>query len=388
MLPLGLVALPGALLWRAGRWVVAGDGVSGCGRSVRRRSLSPCPTPRWPWRSQLQQVGAGGRVRAAGGACLVRDCARGRWPWRRPRAGAVGSADRTAAGRAALCHPRDDRAGRAGRRGRAMAARRSLPTWTSSATSTALTPGVVGAALLLLAQLGYLPNAVIWAIAFTLGPGFAFGTGTVVAPTGSALGTLPAFPLLAALPPGCMARCPGAVGRDAGLALPRGSVRRPACRPVGADARARGVGNVGLRLRGADRLRAGRACRVRWRPARRRPPGRRRPVSLAGGVVAALEIGVAAAVTAGVANWLRCRAAARQERLPAAGPGPGVGCGRGVAGYGRRAVRCGPGAGQRARHLPGSVGRQCPGPGHIAAAARSRVAAVISRLPRSWRSHR
>src|SRR5260370_24456562 len=77
------------------------------------------------------------------------------------------------------------------------------------AASDALAPGVGGAALLLLAQLAYVPNAIIWAVAYTLGPGFAFGTGTVVAPTGSALGAVPAFPMLPAPPPGALsARAP------------------------------------------------------------------------------------------------------------------------------------------------------------------------------------
>ena len=83
------------------------------------------------------------------------------------------------------------------------------------AATDALAPGVGGAALLLLAQLAYAPNAVIWAVAYTLGPGFAFGTGTVVSPTGSVLGAVPAFPMLAAIPsgpsravrPGCRSRC-------------------------------------------------------------------------------------------------------------------------------------------------------------------------------------
>ena len=70
------------------------------------------------------------------------------------------------------------------------------------AATDALAPGVGGAALLLLAQLAYVPNAIIWAIAYTLGPGFAFGAGTVVAPTGSVLGAVPVFPMLAAIPPG------------------------------------------------------------------------------------------------------------------------------------------------------------------------------------------
>ncbi len=71
-----------------------------------------------------------------------------------------------------------------------------------------LDPGAVGSALLLLAQLAYVPNAVVWAISFTLGPGFAFGTGTVIAPTGSALGSRLLFPMLAALPSGMHSRSP------------------------------------------------------------------------------------------------------------------------------------------------------------------------------------
>ena len=71
-----------------------------------------------------------------------------------------------------------------------------------------LNPGVVGGGLLLLAQIAYLPNAVLWAIAYMLGPGFAVGTGTVVAPAGSAVGLVPAFPLLAALPSGAHTEVP------------------------------------------------------------------------------------------------------------------------------------------------------------------------------------
>lgn len=45
-----------------------------------------------------------------------------------------------------------------------------------------------------------LPNAVAWTGAYLLGPGFTVGTGTLVTPTVVALGPLPLFPLLAALP--------------------------------------------------------------------------------------------------------------------------------------------------------------------------------------------
>ena len=44
------------------------------------------------------------------------------------------------------------------------------------------------------------PNAVVFGAAWLLGPGFAVGTGTIVSPTAVALGPVPAFPLLAALP--------------------------------------------------------------------------------------------------------------------------------------------------------------------------------------------
>ncbi|MGI8328634.1 cell division protein PerM [Actinomadura scrupuli] len=63
-----------------------------------------------------------------------------------------------------------------------------------------LAPGVVGGILLLLVELVYLPNVVIWGMAYTIGPGFSVGAGTTVSPTGVLLGAVPAFPPLAALP--------------------------------------------------------------------------------------------------------------------------------------------------------------------------------------------
>ena len=45
------------------------------------------------------------------------------------------------------------------------------------------------------------PNAVLLCTSYLLGPGFAVGTGTLVSPAGVVLGPVPAFPLLAALPP-------------------------------------------------------------------------------------------------------------------------------------------------------------------------------------------
>jgi Family of unknown function (DUF6350) len=65
----------------------------------------------------------------------------------------------------------------------------------------ALAPGLVGGLVLTLAQLTLLPNLAIWAGAWSAGPGFAVGAGTVVQPGHTVLGPLPALPFLGALPP-------------------------------------------------------------------------------------------------------------------------------------------------------------------------------------------
>ncbi|GII90881.1 cell division protein PerM [Sinosporangium siamense] len=66
--------------------------------------------------------------------------------------------------------------------------------------SEVLAPELVGGLLLVLIQALYLLNAVIWGMAYIAGPGFAIGTGTLVAPTGVHLGTVPSLPAFGALP--------------------------------------------------------------------------------------------------------------------------------------------------------------------------------------------
>ncbi len=66
--------------------------------------------------------------------------------------------------------------------------------------SGVLAPGFIGGVLLLLVEVLYLFNAVVWGLAYITGPGFAIGAGTLVAPTGVKLGTVPTLPLLGALP--------------------------------------------------------------------------------------------------------------------------------------------------------------------------------------------
>ena len=68
------------------------------------------------------------------------------------------------------------------------------------ALHVALEPGVAGAIALLLLQLAFAPNALVWSASYALGPGFSLGAGSVVAPGGTQLGMVPAIPLLGALP--------------------------------------------------------------------------------------------------------------------------------------------------------------------------------------------
>lgn len=58
----------------------------------------------------------------------------------------------------------------------------------------------VGGVVLGTAELAYLPNLVVWALAWVAGPGFSVGEGTRFAPSEVVTGPLPAVPLLGALP--------------------------------------------------------------------------------------------------------------------------------------------------------------------------------------------
>lgn len=64
----------------------------------------------------------------------------------------------------------------------------------------ALQPGAFGGAVLVVGQLGYLPDLSAWATAWFAGPGFVVGTGSVVSAAQVKLGVLPVVPVLGALP--------------------------------------------------------------------------------------------------------------------------------------------------------------------------------------------
>lgn len=323
LLPLGLVLLPGALLWRSGRWVVRTGqvgrlrhvgyaalalalpyGLLAGALAVASRTALSAPSP-------VQAAGAGFLLAfAAGGLGGARALA----PWGRLIAllpdrarclvvGATGAlavlagAAAVLAGVALVVHAGEFRL-----------------------ASDELSPGPVGSGLLLLAGLAYLPNAVIWAMAYVIGPGFAFGIGTVVAPTGTVIGPLPLFPMLAALPsspPGPHAGGAGPValallavpylaGALGGLltvrTAPSPSIEAAPLWGLAAGALA-GLVTGALALFSGGPLGTGRLATVgpsAWQVA----------------LVAALEIGVAAAITAGLANYLQIRRLRTRRTAP------------------------------------------------------------------------
>ena len=307
MLPLGLVALPGALLWRAGRSVVRGQSVTelrqvlAAGLAVAgpyaalAGALAVCS------RSALAAASVPQALLASFVIALVAaslGAARALAPW--VQLGSLMSAST----RSILAGSASALAVLAAAGAMATALALAGDVHRFGEVYRLLNPGVVGAGLLLLAQLAYLPNAVLWAIAYMLGPGFAVGAGTVAAPTGSVLGQMPAFPLLAALPTGTHGSGPGWLAA-AMLAFPylAGAIgglvaARLAPTAVLESAPVRGfccgllagiVLGIGAAFAGGP-LGDGRMAAVgpsAWQVA----------------LVATLEVGISAAVAAGAANW-------------------------------------------------------------------------------------
>ncbi|MFF1795994.1 DUF6350 family protein, partial [Kitasatospora sp. NPDC058263] len=166
--------------------------------------------------------------------------------------------------------------------------------------TVALAQGPAAVAGLLLLSVALLPNAVLWGAAYALGPGFAAGAGTVVAPSGTVRGPVPDFPLFALLAE------PGAGGwRQLVCLLPALAGVVPAVLIGRAAAGARYPG-------GADRT-----IRQREEPAPARP-GAWRP---AGTAVAVLAVALLTGAAAAVLGWLSGGALAG-GRMAELGPVP------------------------------------------------------------------
>jgi len=157
--------------------------------------------------------------------------------------------------------------------------------------------GVLGGISLTIAQIAFLPNLVVWAASWLVGPGFAIGTGSAVSPLGTSLGPLPAIPVLGGLPTGDLAfgflglAVPVLVGFFAGLAI-----RPRVLGEIGAASRGRWfpLAGVGVGIAGGVVLGL-----LAWASAGAAGPGRLVDVGPSPwlvGLFAALEIGIAAIV--------------------------------------------------------------------------------------------
>jgi uncharacterized membrane protein YhdT len=330
MLPLGLVVLPGALLYRAGRWVVRSASITRLRHVAAAAAALAAPyaavalilalvahTP--PASASVWQAVLCPFILAFGAGGL--GGARALAPWGRllgllpdrPRSVAAGMLGALAV---------------LGCAGAALAAGSLVAHYgTFGSVTGALAPGIVGGVLLLLLQVAYVPNAVVWAVAFLLGPGFAVGTGTVVAPSGSAVGSLPMFPLLAAMPAGgstpghppggmpgwlsvAVLATPYLAGAFAGLVVVR-TAPNPSVgtAPLWGFASGAAAGIVIGVLAGfaGGPLGGGRLAAVG-------------PSGWQAGLVATFGIGIAAAVSAGIANWLASGRGPLEDPPSASGP--------------------------------------------------------------------
>lgn len=321
LLPLGLVFLPGVLLERAGRWLTYS------GHVTRLRHVGPAAVAiALPYTlftaavslgssvgavqpSLIQAVGWGFLIALVAAGC---GAAHGLAPWRK-LAGLLPARSRSVVlGMAAALGVMLA----LGALLNAISLGVHLGAYQKAVDS--LAPGPFGSALLLLAEIAYLPNSVIWAVSYTLGPGFAFGMGTAVSPSGSALGALPAFPMLAALPTGAGPAFPAWLGFLV-LAVPylAGGLAGLVVIRIAPTPFLESAPLWGLLTGGLAGVVLGVLARVSGGPL---GSGRLASVGPNGpeaGLVALLEVGVTAALVAGAGNWLILRH--HMRRIAAAG---------------------------------------------------------------------
>ncbi|WP_455749733.1 cell division protein PerM [Nocardiopsis dassonvillei] len=181
-------------------------------------------------------------------------------------------------------------------------------------TTRVLGPGLVGGALLIVVQLAYLPNAVVFAVCYALGPGFAVGAGTVVAPTGVSVGALPMLPMLAALPSNGAAP----VASLLALAVPfvAGAVGGALTQRSAPDVVSEAAPLWGFVCGVTTGLLCAALAALAGGPLGGERLSEVGPSAWQVGLVAALEVGVAAAVVAWVANWWYTRGERPARRAP------------------------------------------------------------------------
>lgn len=311
LLPLGLVLLPAVLIERAGRWMTSAGHVARLLEVIPAAVSVALPYGLFTGAVALASGSAAAspslREAVINGFLIALvasgfGAARGLAPWRRltrrvpPRPRSVMLGMLAALAVLAACG--------------AVLGAASLLIHLSAykAAVASLNPGAGGSVLLVLAAICYLPNSVIWAIAYMLGPGFAFGAGTAVAPAGSSLGAVPAFPMLAALPVDARSAFPAWLGFFV-LALPylAGILAGWLTVRIAPTPALEAAPLWGLLTGTLAALVIGVAAKFSGGPL---GAGRLALVGPSAGetaVVAVLEVGVTAALAAGAANWLIIR---------------------------------------------------------------------------------
>jgi hypothetical protein len=209
--PLGLTVVVMLLLYRAARWAAHTAGVATARRAIAvmlpviglyaagAAGLSVWsttahvvihPTPAFVWAGCVATVAAGsGVVYEADLNYRLADWLPGSWV-SVLRAAAVAVAGLVVVGSVLVAVSAVTNSGRI------------------TAVAEALDPDQAGGLALAMAGAALVPNAVVWAASYALGPGFALGTGTSIAPGTVELGIVPALPALAAVP----AEAPGPWG--------------------------------------------------------------------------------------------------------------------------------------------------------------------------------
>lgn len=325
LLPLGVVVLPGVLLYRGGGWMIR---VAGLRRRPRIAVAQVAVAQAAPYAglAALLALAASSREvrpsawQALVGCFLVALIAGGLGAARAVVAAQVAAeakGERVRSGLGALLRllperPRSLVIGVAGALGVLLASGAVL-VGAALAMNMAgaddlydmLAPGVVGGVLLLLVELAFLPNAVIWGMAYAVGPGFSVGAGTSVSPTGVFLDIVPAFPPLAALPqPGpapalsLLALAAPFVAGAVGGVLTIRSLPSPVAEgaPLWGFVTGALTGAVAALLSALSGgpLGGGRMATVG-------------PSAWQVGLLAALEVGISAAIAAWAANWMVLR---------------------------------------------------------------------------------
>ncbi len=136
----------------------------------------------------------------------------------------------------------------------------------------------LGATVLTLAQLAYVPTLAVWGLSFVAGPGFAVGEGTSVSPAGTQVGVVPGLPALGAVPDSTtswlllLALLPIAIGAFAGW-IARSRLLHPSGTSRGRSPGSRRPRRVRRRHPPAS-TRRGRRLSAGCSPPRRRPTAR------------------------------------------------------------------------------------------------------------------